>query len=280
MTLKEAVACGAKYIERQESIRLVCHLRKLSYTEFFLRENEPLDEETIDFFLKCVKKRQKDEPLQYITGAWEFMGLEFKTDKRALIPRPETELLVVEAVNFIKTRRESQNSPIDVLDVCTGSGCIAISIADAFDSDTVSVTATDISPDALSLARENAEMLLQAKKHVAFIQSDLLTGINDTFDAIISNPPYITSEELTSLSPSVREYEPLLALDGGVDGLDIYRRLIPDAFAALKTGGALFLETGTVSAENLMTEAGFENIRVLRDYAGHERILIGVKNHV
>jgi release factor glutamine methyltransferase len=203
------------------------------------------------------------------------MGLPFITDRRALIPRPETELLVEEAFAFIK-RICGGEKIVRVLDVCTGSGCIAIAIACLTD-EFVHITATDISPDALSLARENAEKNFLSPERINFIETNLLDGIDGEFDVIISNPPYILSGDMAALAPTVRDYEPHLALDGGADGLDFYRRLIPQSKNALCKGGALFLEIGPPETMDLMFEAGFENINLIRDYAELERILTGEK---
>jgi release factor glutamine methyltransferase len=179
---------------------------------------------------------------------------------------------VEEALRFAETL---EKLPIRILDVCTGTGCIALSLACLL-GENAEITAVDISADALSLAKENAEKLGIATERVNFLKSDLLECVTGEFDIIISNPPYILHSDMAKLSPTVRNYEPHLALNGGTDGLDIYRRLIPQCKNALRTGGALFLEIGPKSVINLLAEAGFSDINLLRDYAELERIVYGV----
>ena len=214
-------------------------------------------------FLSYVDRRKTGEPLQYIIGQWDFMGQTLKTDPRALIPRPETELLVELALQTL-------TKPAKVLDVCTGSGCIAIAMAAAGHQ----VTAIDISHQALSLAMENGAGL-----DIKFIQSDLFENVTGTFDLIISNPPYITAQEMEALAPTVAEYEPHLALYGGQDGMDIYRKLIPQSLNYLNPGGALFLEIGPAQVKDIMAGEGFTNVILQKDYAGLPRIVYGIKEN-
>jgi release factor glutamine methyltransferase len=224
-------------------------------------------------FKDYLLKRAKRTPVAYIIGEWDFMGLTLKTDKRALIPRPETELLVEEVFYFLNNINKTD---VKILDLCTGSGCIAIALA-CLTEDCIKITAVDISADALELAKENAEKYGLGDDRITFIQSDLLENVSDKFDIIVSNPPYILSCDMPSLSNSVRDYEPHLALDGGTDGLDFYRRLIPESMNTIKESGALFLEIGPVEVMNLMVETGFERINLIRDYAELERIVTGEK---
>jgi release factor glutamine methyltransferase len=218
------------------------------------------------------KRRNNGEPLQYILGEWEFMGLTIKCDPRALIPRMETEFLVEMAAGWLRERRLAAPR---ILDACTGSGCIAIAMARLVPG--AGVTACDISPAALALARENAE---QNGQSIRFIQSDLLEQVRGPFDLIISNPPYITTAEMHSLPDSVRNYEPHLALHGGGDGLEAYRRLAPAAYKALSPGGAVFLEIGPTGAAELFRAAGFIKIEISPDLAGIPRYIQGEKPDV
>ena len=267
MNISEALNMGTKAIGKHEARLLLSHITALSPAEIITNTNKPLDEKTIGAFLASIKRREAKEPLQYIMGKWEFMGLEFITDNRALIPRPETELMVEEAITHIK----KLHRPAKVLDVCTGSGCIAISIAKLTDAD---VTAIDISQDALALATENAA-LHQLQDRIKFVQSDLLHGLKiQTFDIIISNPPYIPSGDIGSLQQEL-SHEPILALDGGPDGLDLYRQLIPQSMKYLSPGGVLLLEIGPQAVETIMLGAGYGMIRTIKDYAGLPRILVG-----
>jgi len=223
MTLVDALKHGAGRIGRRDAMLLLSHVTGYSEAWMMIHEGETLPQASYMEYLQFLDRYGQNEPLQYIIGKWDFMGLEFRVDKRALIPRPETELLVEEALKFINGRDET---PVKVLDVCTGSGCIALAIACLTDSGVAEITAVDISSDALSLAVENAAALSLPSGRVTFIESDLLdrVDVDCKFDVIISNPPYILSNDMKALSESVRDFEPHLALDGGADGLDIYRR--------------------------------------------------------
>ena len=272
MTLDEALKHGTRKISRRDAMLLLAHVTELPESQILIHGDKILTELQCKMFLTGVEKCVHKEPLQYIIGKWDFMGLAFKVDARALIPRPETELLVEEALTFISRRK--RETPASVLDICTGSGCIALSIACLTDAN---VTATDISRDALSLAKENA-VKLNANR-VKFFESDLgealLNRGAEKFDVIISNPPYIPVKDIQRLSETVRDFEPHLALDGGEDGMDIYRRLIPQSVELLKPDGALFLEIGPAKVADLAVDAGFKNVKIIRDYAGLERIVKG-----
>ena len=275
MTIETALCYGIDRIGKRDTGLLLSHITGIR--ELVLYGEKEISADDYERFLSYVKRCESDEPLQYVIGQWEFMGLPFKTDKRALIPRPETELLVEKVLDYIKiiSHEKKIKNPIQVLDVCTGSGCIALAIACLAEHPTV-ITAVDISGEALSLAKENAENLKISNERVKFIKSDLLDAVaGEKFDVIVSNPPYILSREMAELSHTVRGYEPQLALDGGVAGLDFYRKIIPQSKKALQCGGALFLEIGPVSVMDLMEDAGFSNIILTRDYAGLERIISG-----
>jgi len=260
MTINEALIYGTKIIGRWDTLLLLRHITGQTSAYIMLHEGTPLINGAE--FLSYVNRFKQGEPLQYIIGEWDFMGHTLRTDRRALIPRPETELLVEEALAFIKPQ-------MTVLDLCTGSGCIAAAIAGAGE---YNVTAVDVSADALALAKENGEGL-----NINFIQSDLFSEIKGLFDVIISNPPYITSAEMDTLSSTVLDYEPYLALHGGIDGMDIYRKLIPESLEFLKPGGALFLEIGPVAVKDIMVVSGFKDVVMKQDYAGLNRIVYGVK---
>ena len=268
MTLQEALHTGTEAIGRHEAQLLLSHVTGQSLSSIVINQNQPLDESAKRAFFAAVRRRKAKEPLQYILGTWEFMGLPIICDPRALIPRPETELLVEAALAHI----HKLNGLARVLDVCTGSGCIAVAIAKLSNAD---VTAIDISPCALALAGENAA-LHQLTGKIRFIQSDLFDGLNQqTFDVIISNPPYISTTDLAQLQPEIQAHEPMLALNGGADGMDIYRRLVPRSLDFLAPKGALFLEIGPRAVETIMLGAGYGIVRLIKDYAGLDRILIG-----
>ncbi len=216
----------------------------------------------------CLSLRSQGIPLQYVLGETGFFGLRFKVDKRVLIPRPETELLV-EAV----IRRTKICEP-RILDIGSGSGCIAVSLAKSLPK--ARVTAVDISCQALELARENA-LINGVSERIDFIQSDLFPSGESEFDIIVSNPPYICSQEIDKLSAEVRN-EPRLALDGGNDGLDFYREIIPRAGGLLNNGGFLFLEIGwnqRKAIEGIIDKQNALRLEeVIKDYSGIERIMV------
>lgn len=265
MTINDALQHSTPLIGQRDTTLLLCHLTGSNTAHILLHGDKPL--QNYEQFLAYVNRRIQGEPLQYIIGQWDFMGRTFKTDSRALIPRPETELLVEEALKFLAQIPNSDS--INVLDLCTGSGCIAASIAAAGN---YRVTAADISSDALSLARENS-----AGFDINFVQSDLFSNIHGLFDIIISNPPYISTCEMDTLSQTVLNYEPHLALHGGHGGMDIYRQLVPQSLNFLKPGGALLLEIGPEQVQDIMINCGFTNVKLKKDYAGLPRIAYGVK---
>jgi len=262
-TIGEYLKHAADLLGSRDAMLLVCHITGKTSAQVMLHDNEAMP--GVGEFSSYINRLKQGEPLQYVLGKWDFMGCELRVDSRALIPRPETEQLVEEALMFIAHAPTSAN--VHILDLCTGSGCIAVAIARAGE---YNVTAADISKEALSLAKENGAGL-----GINFIQSDLFNNIQGSFDLIISNPPYITTREMAGLSPNVKSHEPHLALYGGEDGMDIYRRLIPDSLKLLKPGGALFLEIGPPAVYDIMVDAGFKNVQLKKDYAGLPRIVYG-----
>lgn len=243
-----------------------------------------------------IGERRKRIPLQYLTGVQNFMGLEFFVDRNVLIPRQDTEILAEEVLRNL-------HDGMAVLDMCTGSGCILISLLHY--SNNCRGVGADISEEALVMARRNAERLLGAAAseggqqgffgpkileekpgeeaitdRIRFIKSDLYEQISDKFDIIVSNPPYICSEVIDTLMPEVREYEPRSALDGGKDGLYFYRRIIEGSKKHLFGGGMLFLEVGYDQRESvttLMEQAGFLEIHAVKDYSGLDRVVYGTR---
>lgn len=244
----------------------------LGRTERILREKEPLTAEAAAEYNRFLVEREKGRPLQYILGGWEFMGLPFFVGEGVLIPRNDTETLV-EAV------LKKQDGLETVLDIGTGSGCIPVALGrhGSFGK----LFAVDISPSALAYAEKNAR---RNGVEVEFFESDLFSALpgkwKGVLDAIVSNPPYVRREEIPELMPEVREFEPESALDGGVDGLDFYRRIIREGREWLRPGGWLFFEIGHdqgTELVRLLTEGGFWQIEIRKDLAGMDRVALGRK---
>ncbi len=231
-----------------------------------LDSESSLPEEVLTAFRALCARREKREPLQYIVGTVSFLAHEFRTDPRALIPRPETELLAERVIEIVK------NLPCrNVLDLCCGTGCIGISVALACPA--CAVTLSDLSPDALALAEENAALLGAS---VSFLQGDLFAPAADRlFDLIVSNPPYIPAEECLHLQAEVLQ-EPPMALDGGTDGLDFYRRIALEAPSHLTAGGQLLVECGDGEADavsSLFQKAGLQLTGIYADYQSLPRFV-------
>lgn len=235
---------------------------------FYLAHSDdevPLDAEKS--YLDVIKKRSERYPLQYITHTAYFYGAEYYVDESVLIPRFDTENLV-ELV--LKNEKDAKN----FLDICTGSGCIAIAIKDNLKA--INATAADISEAALKVAKKNADGHCA---DITFIHSDLFENIDGKYDFIVSNPPYIEKDVISTLMPEVKDYEPTNALDGGEDGLDFYRQIIKESPKYLNKKGRLYFEIGYDQGEsvsNLMRDAGFEDILVKSDLSGNDRCVMGI----
>lgn len=222
-------------------------------------------------FFSLLEKRKKRIPLQYLLGSQEFMGLSFLVSESVLIPRADTETLV-EAV--LSDCPKEKRAKLCVIDVCTGSGCIAVSLAHF--GGFCRVDASDLSKDALAVAEINVK---ENHVPVRLIRSDLLSGIAGSYDILVSNPPYIADQVIEELEPEVRDHEPRLALSGGEDGLACYRRLINEAPGKLNADGRIYLEIGYDQAEavaGLLMANGFEEIHVRKDLAGNNRVVSAV----
>ncbi len=235
---------------------------------FYLAHSDdevPLDAEKS--YLDVIKKRSERYPLQYITHTAYFYGAEYYVDESVLIPRFDTENLV-ELV--LKNEKDAKN----FLDMCTGSGCIVIAIKDNLKE--INATAADISEAALKVAKKNADGHCA---DITFIHSDLFENIDGKYDFIVSNPPYIVKDVISTLMPEVKDYEPANALDGGEDGLDFYRQIIKESPKYLNKKGRLYFEIGYDQGEsvsNLMRDAGFEDILVKSDLSGNDRCVMGI----
>lgn len=228
---------------------------------------------------RAMRRLVSGEPLQYVLGEWDFRSLTLKCDPRALIPRPETEELVTRVLKWLKNNPSSQ--PRFIVDVGTGTGAIILSLATEYKAP-AAFLGTDISEEAISLARENA---IKCGLHNS-VKLAVMDGLDDfdepeVVDVIVSNPPYIESAVCETLDPRVKDFEPRLALDGGESGLEFYDRYLADALNVLKPGGAVFFEIGENQGEalrKLMEGYGFSNVSIEKDYAGHDRYASAVLN--
>jgi release factor glutamine methyltransferase len=258
---------------RLDAELLLCRALGTTRIQLIVEAKRPLAEGELSAMRELVKRRRAREPIAYILGEREFYGRTFRVDRRVLVPRPDTETLV--SVALARTRAVSMSTR--VLDLCTGSGCVAITIAR--ERPTSSVFAADVSADALAVARDNALRL--GAYNVAFRQGDLFAAVEKErrFDLVTANPPYIPSAEIASLMLDVRDHEPRLALEGGADGLALVRRIVADAPAHLAPGGVLALEVGAGQAPAvaaMLAQTGLAHVEIERDYARIERVVSGV----
>lgn len=235
-------------------------------------------EKYLEAMRRGMARLVKGEPIQYVLGEWDFRTLTLKCDRRALIPRPETEELVTRVLGYLNTEIQRRRGGL-IVDVGTGTGAIVLSLAKEFRGE-AAFLGTDVSEDAIALAKENAVRCGLADR-VKFAVADGLDDFDEPqcVDVIVSNPPYIETAVCETLDPRVKDFEPRLALDGGTSGLDFYERYLSDAVNLLKPGGAVFFEIGENQGEavrQLMFDCGFNDIRIEKDYAGHDRYAMAV----
>ena len=273
MKIKELLEYGKNnLIEKEEPYKLSKMLLKsilhIDTTYLLINSEKEITKEIENKYKKGIHDLKSGKPLQYITNKQEFMGLDFYVDENVLIPQPDTEILVEETIKIAK----EYNKP-KVLDLCTGSGAIAVSIKKYVPE--AEVFASDISIKALQLAKIN-----NIDNNINFIESNLFENINNEFDIIVSNPPYIRTEEIKSLSKEVQN-EPLIALDGGQDGLNFYRDIIKQAHNYLKSNGKLCLEIGDEQKDAitqiLKSNFNYTNIKYYKDLQGNDRVIIAEK---
>lgn len=248
----------------------------------YVHFDEPLEPEELAQFRAHVKERGAHTPLAYVLGTREFMGLDFRVTRDTLIPRPDTEILVQAALDFLRGRKEASGAELHIADLGTGTGAVALSVLHHADILDMYADAVDISPGAAQVARENAARLGMAER-CAVYEGDLLAPlVGRTYDIILSNPPYIPAADIAGLMPDVRGYEPHLALDGGVDGLDFYRRIMAEAPAMMKEGGAVAVEIGIGRAADVAALAAAHprivRTETRRDLAGIERVVIAYRS--
>lgn len=261
---------------------LFCFLTGLDRVGIFLRAQEEVDKETEEQYMELIERRAQRIPLQHITGVQEFMGYKFKVSPDVLVPRQDTEILVTEAARIIREERRAELSFFrrirgdrewKVLDLCCGSGAIGISLAKICDN--AAVTMTDISDKALEIARENADSL---RVGVEILQGDMFEPVKGRkFDMIVTNPPYIRTNMIALLQEEVKEHEPVMALDGGRDGLDYYRTIVARAARYLRPEGYLVMEIGYDQGEilrKMLKDSGaYRPAEVLKDLPGRDRVV-------
>lgn len=261
----ERLRAGGVVKARREANRLWAWQNRIAPGQAVLDRDRGADPPARQAFERAVERRAAGEPLAYVLGSAGFRRLELVMDRRALIPRPETELLVDHALRLVRSGR--------ALDLCTGSGCLALSLSQegAFDC----VTGSDVSPEALSLAAENVR---RTGLPVRLVRADLGTGLRDgSFHLVVSNPPYLSGAEYETLDVSVKAWEPRLALEAGSDGLDVARRLFPEVRSLLAPGGWLVMEldfSRSAATACLARDAGLEAVNVLDDLFGRARYLV------
>lgn len=267
------------FCDLRESILILCKLLDVDKSIIYTYGDREVSPSIVDNFLKLTEKRSTGYPIQYILGGNEFMGLDFYLEEGVLVPRPDTEILVEYIIGYIKEKYE--NMPIKVLDLGIGSGAISLSIGNYCKN--TEVIGVDISDIAMKVANINKSRL--GLDNVKFYKGDLFQALDGLslegkFQIIASNPPYISKDEIEKLHTTVKDFEPRLALDGGVDGLDFYRRITELSKKFLSDGGLLIYEIGYDQAkavEEILINEGFKEITILKDLQGHNRVVLGLK---
>ena len=274
MTLKQALDEGVLLLESNnigdakiDAWYLLSFITGITRADYFLRQNDAIDEESYARYKEALSRRGSHIPLQHITGEQDFMGLTFRVNEHVLIPRQDTETLVEQALKVIPEKSR-------ILDLCTGSGCVIISLV-VLGKELTGV-GVDISDEALAVAKDNVARL--AGDRVEFIHSDLFSSVAGKYNCIVSNPPYIPSQVIEELEPEVKDHEPRLALDGTEDGLLFYRKITEKSPYYLNEGGWLLVEIGYDQGESvsqLFIDNGFKEVEVIKDLAGNDRVVKG-----
>ena len=294
MTLREACDAGRQELDRAgipdaalDAWYLLEYVTGITRTVYFAEPGMQIADEQYERYRSLIKKRAEHIPLQHLTGEQEFMGLCFRVNENVLIPRQDTEILVETALKFLTDGKiPAADNSIHLLDMCTGSGCILISVLYYLKKSRLTGngcrteahargTGVDISEKALAVAEENA-----ARHHVEaqFVQGDLFANVGGRYGMILSNPPYIRTAEIERLQDEVRIHDPICALDGKEDGLYFYRRIVKESRTYLEKGGMLIFEIGYDQAREvteLMIQSGFSDVRVRKDLAGLDRVVYG-----
>lgn len=279
MTLRQAYEEGIERLKEAgieeaglDAWYLLEYVTGINRATYFADSNQEMKDSHRATYQTLISERETRIPLQHLTGVQEFMGLEFRVNEHVLIPRQDTEILVETALEKINTKK-----PLRVLDMCTGSGCILLSVL-SYGRKKCEITGVgvDVSDKALQVAKENARIL---QVDAEWIESDLYSGVSEKFDMILSNPPYIPSAVIKTLQPEVREHDPLLALDGKEDGLYFYRKIIEESRNYLQPGGWLIFEIGAEQGEavsSYLKQNGFVQVAVKKDLTGLDRVVCGV----
>lgn len=281
MKIKDMLSNGISVLKENEiedsalkARMILSDLLGKSKEYLMIHADDEISEGINKIFLKKIERLKNNEPLQYIINKQEFMGFEFYVDSNVLIPQPDTENLVEEVIYLTEKIRKNDKNQLRILDMCTGSGAIAISISKLIKN--VLVYASDISKKALKIAEENST---KNQANVLFFESDLFKKISELykFDIIVSNPPYIETDTIKTLSEEVKK-EPLLALDGGIDGLEFYRKIAEESKKYLNKDGYLAFEIGynqRLDVEKILKENDYKNIYSRKDLSGNDRIVVG-----
>lgn len=254
---------------------LLAHLLKKERIYLYVHFDEPMQEQELAAFREYVKRRAQHVPVAHIIGEKEFMGLKFKVSPATLVPRPDTEILVENAIAEL-----GKDSAAEIADIGTGSGAVILSML--VNMPKSKGCTVDISPEALAVARENADSL-EVSDRCEFFEGDLFAPLGGrVFDAVVSNPPYIPQKDIAGLEDDVKKYEPIAALTDGGDGLSFYRRLFSEGGAYVKEGGLMAVEIGihqSSAVRKIAEENGWHNIKVIKDYAGIDRVVIAWKRN-
>ena len=269
MVIKDLKKEISSLIGDRDGQLLITGALNMSVTDYILKDRNEISNEKAIEIKECAKRILSGEPLQYVVGMTEFMSLKFHVEEGVLIPRPDTETLVEKAIEVIGDKA------LSVLDIGTGSGCVSISIANYCKN--ANVYSLDISDKAISIAKDNA---IRNNVKINFIECNILEQVpKGSYDLIVSNPPYIPSEVIEGLDSNVKDYEPRLALDGGYDGLDFYKRITDIAPSILNKEGALVYEVGHDQAQDVkkLMEKDFKNISIIKDLCGINRVVYGIK---
>lgn len=279
LTLGNVLEAGRDFLEKKgvpdaevDAWRLMEEVWQIGRAHYYAHRHDRLDEEAcrekLAKYGDCLQRRGCREPLQHILGYAWFMELKFMVNAHVLVPRPDTEILAEEARKRLRPQSR-------VLDMCTGSGCILLSLL--YGSEGAQGVGADVSREALEVAKENSRRL---QIPAEFLHSDLFENVEGKFHMIVSNPPYIPGGEIDSLMEEVSAHDPRLALDGGEDGLDFYRRLLAEGWDYLEPGGAMLLEIGARQGDWVqahMQARGFRQVRIVRDLSGLDRVVLGYK---